>query len=166
MSLFTCFMSLFSCSLSTLFILTRVMDGYGSQYNNNLSHRSHCYDFRPDSPRLKNVVESRQVVDTYVTTDGIAVDLRDGWSSTAGSGRKWTGSPTILMAQFSYIFQTVEPSLCNLANSYVDNRSYSVYTLLHGAVLRWGRGAQPPPPKCWPAPPPKYFGSNSKNTHS
>ena len=31
------------------------------------------------------------------------------------------------------------------------------------AVLHWGRGAEAP--KCWPAPPPKYFGSNSKNTH-
>jgi len=32
-----------------------------------------------------------------------------------------------------------------------------------GAVLRWGRGAQAP--QMLARPPPKYFGSNSKNTH-
>jgi len=36
--------------------------------------------------------------------------------------------------------------------------------LYPGAVLRWGRGAQAP--QMLARPPPQYFGSNSKNTHS
>jgi len=35
---------------------------------------------------------------------------------------------------------------------------------LPGAVLRWGRGGTGP--QMLASPPPKYFGSNSKNTYS
>ena len=40
-------------------------------------------------------------------------------------------------------------------------------SFMHGRFyVGAGGGHRPPPPKCWPAPPPKYFGSNSKNTYS